>query len=279
MKPFSGVTTALVTPFINGKVDFDSLENLVKDQIKRGVQGFVVNGTTAESPTLTPAETKEIFELVKKKSPAKFPIIFGTGSNSTEKTINSSRAAEKMGADAILVVVPYYNKPPQSGMFEHFKSVADKVNIPVILYNVPSRTIVSLEIDTIKKLSKHPNIAGIKEATGNIQFAKQIREACGNEFTLLSGDDASYDQFVSAGGDGIISVASHIIPEVMLNVQASKHLDLINALFIESNPIPVKMALSMMKIIKSPELRLPLITLNSAFTMKLKTEMMKVGLI
>ncbi len=279
MKPFSGVITALITPFIEGKVDFQSLEKLVKDQLKRGVQGFVINGTTAESPTLHDSERAEIFSYVKKLVPKKFPLIFGTGSNSTEKTIQNSKVAEKLGADAVLVVVPYYNKPPQAGLFQHFKLVADQINIPVILYNVPSRTVTSLELDTIKKLSEHPNIIGIKEASGNISFAKQIRETCGKEFLLLSGDDGTYDQFMAVGGDGVISVSSHIIPEVMLKTQASQSLELINTLFIEASPIPVKMALRILGIIQSAELRLPLLSMSSSGTERLLHEMKSKGLV
>lgn len=279
MKKFSGVITALVTPFLKGKVDFDSVEKLVKDQLSRGVQGFVINGTTGESPTVTSEERKQLFQYIKKMIPKKFPLIMGTGSNSTEKTIEESKQAEKIGADAVLVVVPYYNKPPQRGLLEHFTRVADKINIPVILYNVPGRTITTLELETIKKLSEHPNIIGIKEASGNIEFAKQIREACGAEFLLLSGDDGTYDDFVKAGGDGVISVCSHIIPEAMLTKKATANLSLINALFVEANPIPVKKALHLLGIIQSAELRLPLVELSARHTETLKSEMKKAGLL
>jgi 4-hydroxy-tetrahydrodipicolinate synthase len=279
MKAFSGVITALVSPFNKGQVDYQSLEKLVKDQLSRGIQGFVVNGTTGESPTITSEEIKQIFQTVKRLVPKNFPVIVGTGSNSTAKTIEESRAAEKLGADAVLVVVPYYNKPPQRGLFEHFNQVADKINIPVILYNVPGRTITALEIETIKKLSEHPNIIGIKEASGNVDFAKQIREACGSEFLLLSGDDGTYDDFMLAGGDGVISVASHIIPEIMLAKKASTRLPLINALFVEANPIPVKKALQILGTIQSAELRLPLVELGTKNTENLKSEMKKAGIL
>ena len=274
MKLFSGVITALITPFYHGKIDEKSLQRLVEDQVNRGVQGFVINGTTAESPTLSEEEVRQIYNIVKKSVPQKFPLIVGTGTNSTENTIRLSKEAERLGADAVLVVVPYYNKPPQLGLFEHFKAVADQINIPVVLYNVPGRTITSLEVETIKKLSEHPNIIGIKEATGNIGFAKQIREACGSEFLLLSGDDGTYDEFMKEGrGDGVISVASHIILEAMLQKKASQNINLINALFSEANPIPIKMALYLLGVIRSPELRLPLVTMSPSATEKLKTEM------
>ncbi len=280
MNKFKGVFTALITPFQNGKVDFKSLEKLVEHQVRDGIDGFVINGTTAESPTLKEQERDAIFMAVRAQVPSGYPLIMGTGSNSTDKTREDSRAAEKLGADALLVVVPYYNKPPQRGLLEHFKAVASSATIPTLLYNVPGRTITSLEVETIKKLSEHPQIIGIKEATGNIEFARQIREACGREFLLLSGDDGTYDEFVeSAGGDGVISVASHVLPAVMKKAEASKHLALINALFSEANPIPVKMALHLMGILASPECRLPLVALSENLTEKLKVELRKEGLI
>lgn len=279
MKNFKGVFTALITPFQNGQVDYESLERLVDFQLKNGVQGFVINGTTAESPTLTASEREKIFSFIKARVPKDFPLIMGTGSNSTAKTIEESKDAEKLGADAILVVVPYYNKPPQRGLLEHFKAVADATNIPNILYNVPSRTITFLELETIKKLSEHPNILGVKEASGDIEFAQQIRKACGESFLLLSGDDGSYDQFMAAGGDGTISVASHIIPKAMLGRKASENRDVIDMLFVEANPIPVKKALHLMGIIKSPECRLPLVTLAEAHTDKMKKLLKQKGLI
>lgn len=279
MKNFKGVITALITPFQNGEIDFDSLGRLVEFQLKKGIQGFVINGTTAESPTLTSTEREKIFRFVKERVPKNFPLIMGTGSNSTAKTIEESKEAEKFGADAILVVVPYYNKPPQRGLLEHFKAIADATHIPNILYNVPSRTITFLELETIKKLSEHPNIYGIKEASGNIELDRQIRSTCGESFLLLSGDDGSYDEFMKAGGDGVISVASHILPEAMLQQKASENLELIDLLFCEANPIPVKKALHLMGIIKSPECRLPLVTLADVHTEKLKKAMKAKGLI
>ncbi|MEZ0392666.1 MAG: dihydrodipicolinate synthase family protein, partial [Pseudobdellovibrionaceae bacterium] len=183
------------------------------------------------------------------------------------------------GADAILVVVPYYNKPPQRGLLEHFKAIADATQIPNILYNVPSRTITFLEMETIKKLSEHPNVYGIKEASGNIELDRQIRQICGESFLLLSGDDASYDDFMNAGGDGVISVASHILPQAMLEQKATENRELIDLLFVEANPIPVKKALHLMGIIQSPECRLPLVTLADVHVEKLKKAMRQKGLL
>lgn len=279
MKNFKGVITALITPFQNGEVDYKSLERLVDFQIKEGVQGFVINGTTAESPTLTASERAGIFRFIKERVSSDFPLIMGTGSNSTAKTIEESKDAEKLGADAILVVVPYYNKPPQRGLLEHFKAIADATQIPNILYNVPSRTITFLELETIKKLSEHPNVLGIKEASGNIELDQQIRKACGESFLMLSGDDGTYDEFMAAGGDGVISVASHIMPQVMRDQKARENRELIDLLFVEANPIPVKKALHLMGIIQSPECRLPLVTLADVHAEKLKKMMKQKGLI
>jgi len=279
MKNFKGVFSALITPFDQGQVDFVSLKKLVDFQLEKGIQGFVINGTTAESPTLEAFEREKIFKEIKSWVPAKFPLIMGTGSNSTSKTIQESKEAEKIGADGILVVVPYYNKPPQRGLLEHFKAVADATQIPNILYNVPSRTITFLELETIKKLSEHPNIFGIKEASGNIELAKQIRQSCGESFSLLSGDDGTYDDFMAAGGNGVISVASMIIPEAMLKIRSKDYRELIDMLFIEANPIPLKKALQLMGIIKSAECRLPLVTLSETHAEKLKKMMKLKGLL
>jgi 4-hydroxy-tetrahydrodipicolinate synthase len=279
MKNFKGVFSALITPFDNGQVDYVSLKKLVEFQLEKGINGFVINGTTAESPTLEAPEREKIFRTIKEWVPQNFPMIMGTGSNSTAKTIQESKEAEKMGADGILVVVPYYNKPPQRGLLEHFKAVADATQIPNILYNVPSRTITFLELETIKKLSEHPNIYGIKEASGNIELARQIRQSCGDSFSLLSGDDGTYDDFMAAGGNGVISVASMVIPEAMVKIKTKEHRDLIDMLFVEANPIPLKKALQLMGIIKSAECRLPLVTLADVHTEKLKKCLKSKGLI
>jgi 4-hydroxy-tetrahydrodipicolinate synthase len=279
--------TALVTPFRDGKVDFESLSKLIEQQLAAGVGGFVVNGTTAESPTLEWSEVVEIFNFTKARVGKSIPLIVGTGSNSTKKTIEISQKAEALGADALLVVVPYYNKPPQRGLVAHFEAVASSVGVPVLLYNVPSRTISSLSIESIQKLSQHKNIIGIKEASGNIEFAKEIIKSCGKEFIMLSGDDGTYAEFLQAGGHGVISVASHIIPKAFVSLIESQGLDvsyksylpLINLLFCEANPIPVKKALQLMNIIGSAELRLPLCELEELNALKLRGELEKVGLL
>ena len=291
---FKQTFTALITPFKSGKVDFKSLERLIHFQSKNGISGFVINGTTGESPTLKLDEVSQIFSFIKKTFPS-FKLILGTGSNSTEQTVQASIAAEKLGADACLVVVPYYNKPPQRGLVEHFKKVSESLNeMPLFLYNVPGRTITSLELDAVKELSQAPGIIGIKEASGNIKFSSQIHEACGNDFVLLSGDDGTYADFLSEGrGHGVISVASHILPQEFVEIlylsKQGKHKEakqilirykrLIELLFCEANPIPVKRALCLMGIIESAECRLPLVELSPQWTDKLNQEMKAVGLI
>lgn len=293
MKNFKGTFTALVTPFKAGKVDFASLEKLVKQQLAGGVDGFVINGTTGESPTLASAEKAEVFKFVRSLCGAEVPLIMGTGSNSTALTIEDSRKAEELGADAILVVVPYYNKPPQRGLYEHFKAVASSVKIPTILYNVPGRTITSLATETIRDLAQVRGVIGIKDATGKIDTAKEIISACGKEFVMLSGDDGTYVEFLNVGGHGVISVASHVIPGQMVQwkkwvsegqlekarTDIAKYNDLINLLFVEANPIPVKKALQLMGVIDSAELRLPLVELAPEHTERLQAEMKKVGLL
>lgn len=293
MKSLKGTFTAIVTPFKNGKVDYASLEKLVQQQLQGGVDGFVINGTTGESPTVKESERNEIFKFVQKLSPTKTVLIMGTGSNDTQKTIEDSRNAQELGADAVLVVVPYYNKPPQRGLAAHFKAVATAIKIPTILYNVPGRTITTLEASTVAELSRVPGIATIKEATGKIDFAKEIIKACGSEFVMLSGDDGTYVDFLEAGGHGVISVATHVIPAQMVQwkkwveggeiekakTDIKKYSKLIDLLFVEANPIPVKKALQLMGIIESAELRLPLVELEMKHTENLKNEMKALGLI
>nr|WP_295905832.1 4-hydroxy-tetrahydrodipicolinate synthase [uncultured Bdellovibrio sp.] len=293
MKNFKGTFTALITPFKNDKIDYASLDRLLKQQLDGGVDGFVVNGTTAESPTLSSEEVAELFKHIRSFCGDKVPLIIGTGSNSTAKTIEDSKKAEALGGDALLVVVPYYNKPPQRGLYEHFKTVATSVKIPTLLYNVPGRTITSLEAKTIGDLSKVPGIIGIKEASGKIDLEKEIIKACGKDFVMLSGDDGTYVDFLQAGGHGVISVATHVIPKQMVQwrkwalegqfdkaqADIKKYMDLINLLFVEANPIPVKKALALMGIIDSASLRLPMMELTPEHTEKLKAEMQRVGVL
>lgn len=293
-KKISGVITALVSPFDDiGNVDFKSLESLVVQQLKSGVQGFVVNGTTAESPTLEKSEVKDIWQLVKEKSKPETILILGTGSNSTAKTIENTKFALDLKADAALVVVPYYNKPPQRGLFQHFKKVAEETNAPILLYNVPGRTACNMTAETSIELSFIKNIIGIKDASGDMDAAEKIRKKSREGFVLLSGDDGTYVDFLTCGGDGIISVGSHILPEIFVKltelVKSKKfdqaktlmdtNKDLIDALYVEANPIPVKKALMMMKIISTSQMRLPLISAQASTEEKLKIEMQKRGIL
>lgn len=293
MNQVKGVLTALITPFKGGRVDFSSFARVIEQQIQAGIHGFVINGTTGESPTLSESEVEELFRFARKQVGAQFPLVVGTGLNSTAKSIELTKRAEEWGADAALVVVPYYNKPPQRGLVAHFKAIAEATRLPVILYNVPGRTITALELETIRELSHVPNIVGIKEASGNIDFAKKIREACGPKFLLLSGDDGTYAQFLEVGGNGVISVASHVIPapfvawtEAAWSGQTSRAVQeieqyrkMIDLLFVEANPIPVKRAMKLMKIIESSELRLPLVEMSEPLAEKLKSELVYCGIL
>lgn len=293
MKNFKGTFTALITPFKNEKIDFASLDRLLKHQLDGGVEGFVVNGTTAESPTLTSSEIAELFKHIRQFCGAGVPLIMGTGSNNTAKSIEDSKKAEDLGADAVLTVVPYYNKPPQRGLYEHFKAIATSVKIPTILYNVPGRTITGLNPETVGDLCKVPGVIGIKEASGKMDLAQEIIKHCGKDFVMLSGDDGTYVEFLGCGGHGVISVATHVIPRQMVQwkkwvsegqisqarADIEKYMNLINLLFVEANPIPVKKAVQLMGLIDSASLRLPLVELAPEHTEKLKAEMKRVGVL
>ena len=293
MKSLKGVFTALITPFKNQKVDFASLEKLIDQQVKGDVDGFVINGTTAESPTLKTAEREEIFKFIKNKVGSQKILIFGTGSNDTEKTVQDSLRAQELGADALLVVVPYYNKPPQRGLVAHFSKIATAVELPILLYNVPGRTVASLSADSIAELSRVKNIVGIKEATGDIQFLKEIKKKSVEQFIFLSGDDGTYVEFLKAGGHGVISVTSHVFPKAMKKwseqvalgqselalADFEKYKKITELLFCEANPIPVKAALQMLNIIEKDELRLPLVKLEDKWRKPILDELKKLALL
>jgi 4-hydroxy-tetrahydrodipicolinate synthase len=288
---FSGVMTALVTPFLKGRVDYKSLKKLVVHQLDNGIQGFIVNGTTAESPTLEAEEVEKIFSLVKKESHGAIPLVLGVGSNSTKQTITNIRMAHKLKADGALVVVPYYNKPTQTGMLAHFREVAKASKIPVILYNVPGRTVVSMSAETVGALARVKNIVGIKEASGKLDLLEDIKKVVGPKFLLSSGDDGSAIDFTLRGGHGVISVISHVIPAAFVELvrrgrerdrealtDYKKYNELNRLLGIESNPIPVKMALHLMGIIASPEMRLPLVQLSKENKELLSKEIKVLGI-
>jgi 4-hydroxy-tetrahydrodipicolinate synthase len=274
---FEGVITALVTPFYKGNVDEESFVKLLHHQIDGGVSGIVVNGTTAESPTLKLDEVKRLFDIAKTEIKGRVRLIVGTGTNSTASTVELTQNAEKWGAEAALVVVPYYNRPPQRGLVAHFSTVARATKLPVILYNVPTRTSCSLEMGTVAKLADEKNIVGIKEASGNLALLEELKGISKKPFCLLSGDDGSGVVFCFRGGHGIISVISNLIPKELTNLvkdarakkssanqDYKKFDDLMKWLYVEANPIPAKWALAQMGIIRSAELRLPLVALDEA---------------
>jgi 4-hydroxy-tetrahydrodipicolinate synthase len=289
---FKGALVAIVTPFKNGQVDEEALRELIEFQITNGTDGIVPCGTTGESATLTHEEHDRVIEITIDAVGKRVPVIAGTGSNSTAEALRLTKHAFEAGADGALIVCPYYNRPTQEGLYQHFKMIADSVPIPIIPYNVPSRTGVNLLPETVMKLAKIKNIVGIKEASGSIKQASDIIGLCGDGFTVLSGDDIFTLPVLAIGGAGIISVLSNVAPADMaglVDAFASGELatakalhhkmsPLIDALFMEVNPIPVKAALSLMGRIKY-EYRLPLCKMSDANFNKLRQVMIDYGLI
>lgn len=258
MKPvFSGVCTALVTPFLNGSVNYPMLQVLINRQIESGIKTIVLCGTTGESPTLSDQEKLEMVSFAKRTANGRCVIIAGTGSNSTRYTAMLSAAAEKAGADALLIVSPYYNKATSEGLIQHYRTIAASVHIPIILYNVPSRTGLDIPVDVYRALSKEENIAGVKEASSDITKISRIRSLCPETFSIWSGNDAQIVPVMSLGGNGVISVLSNLLPEETIEITdaamagnyplaASKQISLlpwIDLLFSEINPIPIKEAM------------------------------------
>lgn len=285
-----GIITAIVTPFKKGEVDYLSLKKLLTHQLDGDVDGIVVAGTTGESPTLTFEEKEKIFKFIKSEVSNQVAVIMGTGTNNTAETVAATKKAEKWGADAALVVVPYYNKPPQEGLYRHFERVAASSRLPIILYNVPGRTVASLSVDTIVRLSDVPNIVGIKEATGNVEFTEDILKRAAKDFYVLSGDDATYLDLYEAGAEGVISVLSNVLPDETkewaknsgnkkTKAEFKDFRKFIDGLFVEANPIPVKMALYWLGLIASPELRLPLVEMSESGQAALEKEMKRLGLL
>jgi len=268
---FKGSMVALVTPFRNGKVDEKALKELVEFHIKNGTTALVPCGTTGESATLSYDEHDKVIELTVQFAKGRITVIAGTGSNSTEEAIMLTCHAKKVGANASLQVSPYYNRPTQKGLYLHFKAIAEAVDIPIILYNIASRTGVNIEPETFVKLAEIKNIIGVKEASGSLEQMSRIRKLCPKDFLLISGDDALTLPVMSIGGVGVISVVANIIPRDVADMCAAfekrdikraeelhyKMLPLVKAMFIETNPIPVKVAMGLMKMI-DPQLRLPL---------------------
>jgi 4-hydroxy-tetrahydrodipicolinate synthase len=289
---FRGSITALVTPFKNGSVDEKSYRDLIEWQIAEGTNGFVPVGTTGESPTLTHAEHHHVVEWCIDQSKGRVPVIAGAGSNSTKEAIELARHAEKAGADAVLVVTPYYNKPTQEGLYQHFKAVNDAIGIPIIIYNIPARSVIDMTVDTMKRLFELKNIAGVKDATANVVRVSQQRAALGSDFNQLSGEDATALGFMAHGGHGCISVTSNVAPRLCAEFQGAclrgdfaaaltlqdKLMPLHTHLFVETNPSPAKYALSVLG--KCAEtVRLPMVPLADKSKAVVREAMVHAGLI
>jgi 4-hydroxy-tetrahydrodipicolinate synthase len=290
---FEGSLVAIVTPFKNGKVDEQALRDLLQFHIENGTDGMVPCGTTGESATLTNEEHHRVISIAVEMCKDKIPVLAGTGSNSTSEAIEMTQFAEKAGADGALLVTPYYNKPSQQGLYEHYSEVAKETDLPIIVYNVPGRTSVNMLPDTVARLDKdHKNIVGIKEASGSLVQVSEVIDQCSDDFILLSGDDGLNWPILAVGGKGVISVSANIVPEKMalLCARAAHHdvdgaqalhyglMALNNVLFIETNPVPVKAALALMGKI-SDEVRLPLALMSQDHVDKLKTVLKRYALI
>jgi 4-hydroxy-tetrahydrodipicolinate synthase len=283
---FSGTFTALVTPFRNGEVDVEALQGLVEFQIRQGVDGLVPCGTTGETPALTEEEDRLVVETVVRVANGRVPVVAGTGSNSTDMAIKYTKMAEKAGADGSLQVAPYYNKPTQEGLFRHFSAIAESTSLPLILYNIPSRTSITLSAETTARLAEIPNVVGIKDATLSVNMVSDVRRFCGEEFAILSGDDPMTLPVMSLGGNGVISVASNVAPAAVSDMVRALNSDdfergrelhyelfpLFRALFLETNPIPVKAAASLLGLC-SDEMRLPLVPMSGENLRKLQRVM------
>ena len=280
---FEGAMVALVTPFKKGKVDEKKLAEIVEFHIKNGTSGIVPCGTTGESATLSYEEHDRAIEIVIEAANKKVAVIAGTGSNSTAEALMLTKHAKKAGADASLQVSPYYNRPTQEGLYQHFKTIAEEVDMPMIIYNIASRTGVNIEPETMQRLSKVRNIAGVKESSGSLEQMSRIRYLCGDKFDLISGDDALTLPLLAIGGTGVISVVNNIVPKDVADMVAKfkkgdlegarklhyKLLPLIKAVFLETNPVPVKTAMVLMGMIE-PGVRLPLWEMSEPNLEKLK---------
>lgn len=289
---FYGSGTALVTPFKGNRIDFDALESLIDWQIEMDTDALIILGTTGEPPTITPAERTSIIECAVARCARRIPLIVGTGANSTKTAIQQSAEARMLGADALLVVTPYYNKASRSGLVEHYTAIADKVDIPIIMYNVPSRTGVNLEPETVADLARHPMLCAVKEASTSIKQLTDLAQTCGDGIAIYCGNDDQVLPAMALGARGVISVASNIIPREMHdmamnwirgNIKYSrdlqiKYLSLIRRLFDDVNPIPVKAALAMMGKIENT-LRLPLTALDDKKCEMLRRELKRFDLI
>ncbi len=289
---FRGSITALITPFNNGNLDEEAFRNLVEWQINEGTNGLVPVGTTGESPTLSHAEHKRVVELCVETANGRVPVIAGAGSNSTAEAIDLAKHAKEAGADAVLVVTPYYNKPTQEGLYRHFKAIDDSVDIPIIIYNIPGRSVIDMSVETMARLFELPNIAGVKDATANLVRVSQQRAAMGPDFIQLSGEDATALAFNAHGGQGCISVTANIAPALCSEFQGaclegdfSRALEIHDqlmpvhdALFVETSPAPVKYAAERLGLCKS-DIRLPLAPISEASRKKVDDALIQARLL
>ena len=275
---FKGSNVALITPFKDNELDEENYIKLINFHIENGTNGLVPAGTTGESPTLNHNEHQKVIEICIKESGGKIPVIAGTGSNSTEEAVSLTKHAEKAGANGVLVVTPYYNKPTQEGLYQHYKAINDNTNLPIIIYNIPSRCVIDMSVDTMAKLFELKNIVGVKDATGDLNRLDQTIQKLGNEFIQLTGEDGLAFEFNKRGGVGIISVTANIAPKLCSEMQMlsksknnedlkkAEEIDrnlqpLHKALFIESNPAPIKYAAKVLGLC-SDEIRLPLVNIQ-----------------
>ena len=289
---FRGSFTALVTPFSNGALDEKAFRGLVDWQIAEGTSGLVPVGTTGESPTLSHDEHGQIVQWCIEQAKGRVPVVAGAGSNSTKEAIELAQHAQESGADAVLVVTPYYNKPTQEGMYQHFKAINDAIRIPIIIYNIPARSVIDMSVDTMKRLFELDNIAGVKDATANVVRVTQQRQELGEDFNQLSGEDATALGFMAHGGHGCISVTSNVAPRLCAEFQNAclkgdyatalklqdKLMPLHTALFIETNPAPAKYALSLLEKC-ADTVRLPMVRLADKTKAAVREAMVHAGLI
>ena len=292
---FKGSNVALITPFKNNKLDVDNYIELIHFHIKNGTNGLVPAGTTGESPTLTHEEHEKVIELCIKEAKGKIPVIAGTGSNSTAEAISLTKHAEKVGASAALIVTPYYNKPTQEGLYQHYKAINDNCGIPIIIYNIPSRSVIDMTVETMTRLFELKNIIGVKDATGNLDRVNQQKEKMGNDFIQLTGEDGNVLEFNKRGGVGCISVTANIAPKLCSDFQKFsfsknnnelKEAERINellqpvhkSLFIESNPSPVKYAAKLLNLC-SDDVRLPLVKVTDSTKEAIKEALQSAKLI
>lgn len=276
---------ALVTPFHGGEIDVQALQHLVEFHIQNGTSALVPCGTTGESATLSHEEHEQVVEMTLQTARGRIPVIAGTGSNNTQEALRLTRHAQKAKADAALLIAPYYNRPTQEGLYQHFRTVAEAVEIPILVYNIASRTGVNIEPETFARLSNIPNIVGVKEASGSLEQMSRIKALCGDRFALISGDDALTLPVLSIGGTGVISVVANLVPDLVAkmvrsfekgNLKEARRLHyhllpLVKAMFLETNPIPVKTAMKLAHLIDDPALRLPMCPMSTGNLEKLKT--------